>query len=63
MKTYRIIDIGNTYGGFWVAEHEDKFYWGIEDYEDDFESDVFDKKRWDEIAEKLYRLILEEKYK
>ena len=45
MKTYRIIDIGNTYGGFWVAEHEDKFYWGIEDYEDDFESDVFDKKR------------------
>lgn len=44
-ETMRIGEIGNYYGGLHVKKEEDKYYWGIEDW---------DGTHWKEITKKLY---------
>jgi hypothetical protein len=45
----RIGTIGNYYGCLYVMKKEDRFYWGIENY------DVTD---WQEITEELYNNLI-----
>jgi hypothetical protein len=42
--------IGNYYGGLAVKKEGDQFYWGIMDWDDDYE--------WQEIPESLYRELI-----
>lgn len=47
-------DIGNYYGGLWVAEHEGRYWWMIENY-DAFPGDF---KFYDEIPKYLYDALV-----
>lgn len=47
---HSIPNIGNHYGGLFIYEKENKFYWIIENYDTDFEN----LSEWDEIPKKLY---------
>lgn len=42
---HQIGDIGNYYGGLWVKQQGEKFYWAVENYSG------FD---WEEIPQYLY---------
>lgn len=42
-------NIGNYYGGLVVKEENDKYYWGIEDWDGTY---------WDEIPKYLYDALL-----
>lgn len=48
-KAHLVGDISNYYGGLCVAEHKQKFYWGIEDY---------DSIRMVEIPSYLYESLM-----
>lgn len=49
-------DIENYYGGLRVSSDDGKYYWGIENYDESY---------WSEIPEELYMALLkyQEKYK
>ena len=42
-------DIGNYYGGLAVKEEEERFYWGIENW---------DGTKWEEIPKELYDALV-----
>jgi hypothetical protein len=44
-KQYRVGGIGNYYGGLYIMEGVDSFYWGIENW---------DGTSWEEIPQSLY---------
>jgi hypothetical protein len=46
----RIGEITNYYGGLWVTTNDDKYYWGIENY---------NGKSWDRIPKSLYCALLD----
>lgn len=49
--TYKGIGkIGNYYGGLFIMENEEKYYWLIENYNTDFD----DLSDWSEIDKELY---------
>lgn len=47
---HKVGKIGNYYGGLFIYEKENKFYWIIENYDTDFE----DITEWQEIPQSLY---------
>jgi hypothetical protein len=51
--------ICNYYGALFIAEHNGKYYWIIENYDTDLES----IKKWEEIPESLYLELLQFKNK
>lgn len=48
-KQIEIKDIGNYYGGLFIKQDKEKFYWGIENY---------NGIGWKEIDEKLFVELL-----
>lgn len=50
---HRVGEIGNYYGGLFIYEQENKFYWIIENYDTDFEN----LSEWDEIPKSLYEQL------
>jgi hypothetical protein len=48
-STIRIGEIGNYYGGLFIAKEDSKYYWGIENYDGFF---------WEEIPEEVYNCLL-----
>lgn len=47
---------GNYYGTLRILNHENKYYWIIEDYDTDFD----DLEEWNEISEELYNVLKKE---
>jgi hypothetical protein len=45
----QIGNIGNYYGGLYIKESNDKYYWSIEDH---------DGFRWEQISHSLYTALL-----
>lgn len=52
-------DIGNYYGGLYVMEHEGKYYWMIQDYNDRFNH----LPDWSEIEKELYEALIKHEEK
>lgn len=50
-KCISVGEIENYYGGLWVAEHDGRFYWAIENFMPDW--------LWEEISPSLYNALLE----
>ena len=48
---------GNYYGGLNIVKHNSRFYWIMENYENNFK----DISEWSEISEELYNLLLQYK--
>jgi len=46
--------IGNYYGGLLVMEHQEKYYWCIEDWN----SDIDNLSEWEEISQELYNSLI-----
>ena len=44
--------IRNYYGGISIMKTDDKYYWGIQDWDDNYE--------WHEISQELYTILLKE---
>ncbi|MFE3849498.1 hypothetical protein ACFX5D_16195 [Flavobacterium sp. LB3P45] len=53
----KIKNIGNYYGGLWIQEFENKYYWIIENHDTDFSI----LSEWSEITKSLYQELLWEK--
>ena len=49
-----IKEIGNYYGGLFITEVDEKYYWIIENYDTDFS----DMTEWTEIPKSLYDELL-----
>jgi hypothetical protein len=49
-----IKEIGNYYGGLWIMEFDNAYYWIIENHDTDF-SDITE---WTEIPKSLYDELL-----
>ena len=47
---YEVKDISNYYGVLSIMEYEDKYYWGITDYNSD-------EIKWKEIAKELFEAL------
>jgi len=59
VKYQSVGSIQNYYGQLFIAEHNGKYYWIIENYDTDLES----IKKWEEIPENLYLELLQFKNK
>lgn len=56
LKLTAIADIGNYYGGLWVATYAGRFYWCIENYD----TDLNDLSYYSEISETTYNALIDE---
>lgn len=61
VKPKRIGKIGNYYGGLYIAEHNGKYFWGVENHSSSL-SWIADEA-WYEIEKSLYDALLAHKPK
>jgi hypothetical protein len=52
---YAVGEIGNYYGGLYIAQYDNKYYWIIENYDTSFKN----INEWDEIGEGLYDMLFD----